>query len=127
MSAVDFTPWLTDGTEVYDNNKRASFLAFADLPRRAKLKLSPLFADWIGRGLASETRVRTLISSEPAPPPSTPNLRLDYQRAAEALSQRVARDGPGEEHLLRRSQFLSTYRRLEPASGKPRPGVLGSL
>jgi len=29
---------------------------FAELPRRAKLKLSPLFADWIGRGLASGER-----------------------------------------------------------------------
>jgi MurNAc alpha-1-phosphate uridylyltransferase len=29
---------------------------FAELPRGAKLKLSPLFADWIGRGLASGER-----------------------------------------------------------------------
>jgi MurNAc alpha-1-phosphate uridylyltransferase len=29
---------------------------FAELPRGAKLKLTPLFADWIGRGLASGER-----------------------------------------------------------------------
>jgi MurNAc alpha-1-phosphate uridylyltransferase len=29
---------------------------FGELPRGAKLKLSPLFADWIGRGLASGER-----------------------------------------------------------------------
>ncbi|MGH8968541.1 MAG: hypothetical protein ACRDV1_01190 [Actinomycetes bacterium] len=40
--------WLTDGTEVYDNNKRASFLAFADLPRRTdqELELALALSDY---------------------------------------------------------------------------------
>ncbi len=31
--------WLADGEEVYDNNKRASFLPFIDLPRRTRQSL----------------------------------------------------------------------------------------
>src|SRR5262245_36734352 len=33
VSAWDASDWIVDGTEIYENTKRVSFLAFADLPR----------------------------------------------------------------------------------------------
>ena len=42
--------WMTDGTQVYENNKRVSFLEFVELPRRTSqpLELAAFFGDWEG-------------------------------------------------------------------------------
>ncbi len=47
--------WITDGTQVYENNKRVSFLEFAELPRRTSQQLE--LALFFGDGDAQDLRV----------------------------------------------------------------------
>ena len=47
--------WITDGTEVYENNKRVSFLEFTELPGRTSQRLE--LALFFGDGVAQDLRV----------------------------------------------------------------------
>jgi hypothetical protein len=47
--------YVTDGTQCYDNNKRAAFLEFVELPRRTSQRLE--LALWFGEGDAQDQRL----------------------------------------------------------------------
>jgi hypothetical protein len=75
--------WVTDGREVcYENNKRASFLAFADLPRRTRESLELALA--VGEGDPPEAATREVPEWRPEKP--APVDATDYRGDAHDLA-----------------------------------------
>jgi hypothetical protein len=74
--------WVTDGKDVcYENNKRASFLAFVDLPRRTRESLELALA--IGEGDPPEAATREAPEWRPEKP--APADATDYRGDAHDL------------------------------------------